>query len=304
MYEHLDTANRVYLIYCDISNYRHWVKEGTSVDKFFDNYDKLHNALLELTSINYDYQDPSPNDELKELQENEQKYICNFLSRAWIKTVSDAAKLKTDKGKANKIKVFFDSLERFEERFSEETMQILNTAKAEQPDFGLRKISKQEKDALFLVETEQLLDKQTTITSDIEQRKDSIAWFYQNNYLLSKIMREEIDYDIVCDIIRLMLAGLDHKKASRFLRVKYGLETKYGIQLYITASGIINSRNKILEYQSLAFEQYIIITHSSPCPICEKHKKQIYNISDAKIGENFPPFCRYNCSSAGVCERK
>ncbi len=26
MYENLDADNRVYLIYCDIGNYRHWIK--------------------------------------------------------------------------------------------------------------------------------------------------------------------------------------------------------------------------------------------------------------------------------------
>lgn len=28
MYENLDTSNRVYLIFCDIGNYRHWIKES------------------------------------------------------------------------------------------------------------------------------------------------------------------------------------------------------------------------------------------------------------------------------------
>lgn len=35
MYNDLDTNNRVYLLYCDIGNYRHWVKESTNAEKFF-----------------------------------------------------------------------------------------------------------------------------------------------------------------------------------------------------------------------------------------------------------------------------
>ena len=34
MYNELDTANRVYLIFCDISTYRHWVAESTNIDTF------------------------------------------------------------------------------------------------------------------------------------------------------------------------------------------------------------------------------------------------------------------------------
>ncbi len=41
MYDDLNTNNRVYLIFCDISNYRHWVNESLKPDKFFANLDKL-----------------------------------------------------------------------------------------------------------------------------------------------------------------------------------------------------------------------------------------------------------------------
>lgn len=34
MYEDLDTATRVYLIYCGIADYKYWVRESTSIDKF------------------------------------------------------------------------------------------------------------------------------------------------------------------------------------------------------------------------------------------------------------------------------
>ena len=122
MYENLNTSDRVHLIYCDIGNYRHWVKESTTPEKFFTNFDKLIAALTELTTIDYEFLEPTPNSELNELRENEQKYYQDFLSRSWIKTVSDAAKLKTDKGKLNKIHSFFRNIEPYIKRFSNETL--------------------------------------------------------------------------------------------------------------------------------------------------------------------------------------
>ena len=112
MYNNLDNNNRAYLIYCDIANYRHWVKESTTAEKFFSNYDKLKSALDELAFIMLILLYPFlPEQELDELCRNEQAYYQKFLLRSWIKTVSDASKLKTDKGKANKIKSFFNSIE-------------------------------------------------------------------------------------------------------------------------------------------------------------------------------------------------
>lgn len=298
MYDNLDISTRVYLIYCDIGNYRHWVKESTSPEKFFSNFDKLKAALDELTYIDYCYYNPTPAQELSELCENEQKHIQDFLTRSWIDIISEAAKLKTDKGRSNKIKSFFDSLEPYKERFSKETIQMINKAKSEPPDYTLKKIGRAEKDELFLIKTEKTLDEQNKIMDNIENSSENYAWFYRNNYLLSKIMREEIDFDIIFDITRLMLSDFDYQKAARFLRVKYKLDTECAKHLYITACGITSARRKIIRSQTLGNKQYSIITHSSPCPICKKMQKKIFNIDDARIGTTYPPFCKYNCSMA------
>lgn len=300
MYNDLDTNNKVYLLYCDIGNYRHWVKESVNAEKFFNNLDSLKSALNELTYIDYSYYEPTPEKELSDLRNNEQKIIQDFLSRYWVKVVSEAAQLKTDKGKDKKIKSFFDSLEPYKDRFSEETLNLLTKAQKEQPDYTLKRQSKAEKDKLFLAKTEKLLDMQNDIMYNIEQSNGIFAWFYQNNYLLSRIMREEIDFDIIYDIIRLMLSGIDHKKASRYLRSKFEIDTKYAAQLYITACGIVNSHRSVLHYQHLGYEQYFIITNGAPCPICEKLKNRVFNFSDAKIGVNYPPFCKHNCSTTEI----
>ena len=300
MYDNYDTNTRVYLIYCDIGNYRHWVKECTSASVFFENYDKLCAALRELTTLNYGFQEPLPSDELKELQTNEQEYIRRFLSRSWLKTVSEAAKLKTDKGRANRISSFFNDLEQYTERFSEETLKMLSDAKKEQPDYSLKKSTKSERDKLFLLETERILDEQKSTIDSIFSSPDDNAWFCCHNDLLSVIMQEEIDSDIIYDITRLMKAGYQYKKASRYLRIKYKTDTDFAVNLYITATGIVSSYKEILHYHNMDLKKYVILTHSNPCPICQEMKGRVFNLSDASIGKTFPPFCRYNCSTTGV----
>lgn len=300
MYNDLSTDNRVYLIYCDIGNYRHWVNESTTAEKFFSNFDKLKSALNELTCLDYSYYEPTPDKELEMLCKNEQKYIQDFLSRSWGKTVSEAAKLKTDKGRINKIKSFFDSLEPYKERFSKDTLQMLNQAKSEQPDYSLNRNSKSEKDRLFLIETEKILDLQNNIMNNIEHRQGHYAWFYQNSYLLERLVQKEIDNDIIYDLTRLMLAQT--KNTDRYISLKYHVSRPLAKKICLTASRLVNEHRRITEFkgkaETLGYKKYFITTHGTPCEICQAHRGKIYNIKDAKIGVNFPPFCSHGCSTA------
>lgn len=299
MYDTLNTDIRVYLIYCDIGTYKRWVKESSTSDVFFKNFDKLVSALQELLSIEYQYQDPTPYDELQSLLADEQNYIQRFLSRGWIKTISEASMLKTDKAKCDKIKAFFDNLEPYKERFSAETLQMIKKAKNEAPDYTLRRNCKTEKDAVFLAEMERKLCEKTNKPNLTKMNATCLYWFHCNNYLLSKIMCEEINAEIIYDIEKLMLFDIDHKKSSRFLRVKYRMNTKKATQLYLIAQGVVMSYKRINQYKNIGFTQYRIITNSCPCDTCKKMSGKTYNISDANIGINFPPLCKYNCSTIG-----
>lgn len=264
----------------------------------------MKSALKELTLIDYNYNVPTPEKELSDLCKKEQEIIRNFLARYWIKTVSEATKLKTVNGKSKKIKSFFDSLKLYEERFSEETLCLLEKAKCERPDYTLKKQSKAEKDKLFLVETEKLLDNQDNVMDKTEQNAEDFAWFFQNNYLLSRAFRKDIDSDIVYDIARLMLIKFNYKKAARFLRIKFKIDTTFATQLYITACSILESHKDIARYQQLGLDKYFIINNSSACPICQKLNGKIYSFSEAQIGTNYPPFCGHNCSTIGLYREK
>lgn len=139
------------------------------------------------------------------MQENEQKYYQEFLARSWIKTISDAAKLKTDKGKAKKIEIFFKSVEPYIKRFSEETLLMIEKAKQEQPDYTLKSATKDEKDNLFFSMTEKMLDEKRELMFDIENKSGNYAWFYQNRHILKSLMCQEISEDIVYSLTHLLL---------------------------------------------------------------------------------------------------
>lgn len=304
MYDNLKTNDRVYMIFCDVANYRHWVKESMSPEKFFSNFDRLISALEELTTIDYEFNEPTPSSELDELKKNKQKYYQNFLARSWIKIVSEANKLKTDKGKSNKIKSFFKNIEPYTNRFSEETLSILEKAKQESPDYTLKYVTKNEKDKLFFSVTEKMLYEKSELMLDIENKSSNYAWFYKNRHILKSLMYEEVPENIIYSLTHLLLVGYDYRKGSRYLSIKYNSDRKYAKKLYLCAERIIWARRDYLKLKNLYqnapefHDKYIIYTHSVPCEKCQQYRGKIYSIKDAVFTENFPPFCHRGCSTA------
>lgn len=296
MYDNLNTNERVYLIYCDIGSYRRWVKEALTAESFFLNYDKLVAALKELTCIDYDYHDPKPADELKELVDNEQKYYLDFLARSWVNTVAEAAKLKTDKGRTKRIQSFFDSIEPFRCRLSQEALQLIEKAKTEQHDYTLTKPSRSGRDEQFLLNTSIELDKQNTAYLNAANSSEPIAFFINNSHLLSNILKEDIDQDVIFDVSRMMLAGYDNRKAARYIGLKYGYSNNSANKVVLTASRIVYNHRRMQELKSLGYDEYTISTNGIPCEKCQAMSGKIYSFKEAQIGKNFPPLCPYGCS--------
>lgn len=297
MYDNLDTNNRVYLIFSDISNYRYWVNESLNPDKFFTNLDNLKSALKELCEIEYQHGSPAPAEQLNDIIQNEQKIIQNFLARSWVSVISEAKKLKTDKGRHNKISKYFNSLSDYQNRFSKETMKMIEDAKSSSPDFSLSKVTKAEKDLLFLNSAEEALAVQNQIIDNLPNSKGNYSWLYNSRQLYYRIIGYNLSNDVFTDILKLLLSSYDYKKAARFIRIKYKFETQYAIEIYVTASAMLHSKARISEL-SRVFAFYSIGVHNSPCPICKGKAGKSYRFSDAKIGETYPPFCRHNCSNA------
>lgn len=296
MYDNLNTKDRVYLIYCDMGAYRRWVKQALTAESFFSNYDKLVSALKELTTIEYDYYDPKPADELKELIDNEQQYYLDFLSRSWVNIVAEAAKLKTDRGRTKKIQTFFDSIEPFRCRLSQEALQLIEKAKTEQPDFTLTKPSRSDRDEQFLLNTSIELDKQNTAYLNAANSSEHIAFFINNSYLLSNILKEDIDQDVIFDVSRMLLAGYENRKSVRYLKLKYSFSNNHAEKIFLTASRIVYNYRRMQELKMLGYDEYTISTNGIPCEKCQAMGGKVYPFKDAQIGKNFPPLCPYGCS--------
>lgn len=295
MYNNLDTNNRVYLIFCDISTYRHWVNESAKADVFFSNLDKLKSSLTELSEINCYYRSPTPMEQLEEIIRDEQKIIQNFLSRAWISVVSDVKKLKTDKARRAKISKFFDSLTPYHSRFSNKTLKMINEAKESTPDYTLTKTTKAEKDLFFLCSTEKALAIHDSIIDAFPYSQGNYAWFYNNRTIFFDIIGNDIPDCVLIDIIKLSLSDYNYNNAARFIKLKYHFNREYAISIYVAANSMIHNKGRIKELEQMC-EYYKISTHSSPCPICKKKSGSIYSFSEAIIGKNYPPFCRHGCS--------
>lgn len=296
MYDDRTVKERVFLIYCDIGGYRRWVKEALTAESFFSNYDKLIAALTELTGIDYEYYAPKPADELKDLVDNEQKYCLDFLARSWVNTVAEAAKLKTDKGRTKRIQSFFDSIEPFMCRLSQQALQLIEKAKTEQPDYTLTKPSKSERDEQFLIKTENELSQQNAAYLNAAHCSDHISYFINNSHLLSSILKEDIGQDVIFDVSRMMLAGYDNRKAARYIGLKYGYSNNSANKVVLTASRIVYNYRRMQELKMLGYDEYTISTNGIPCEKCQAMSGKVYSFDDAQIGVNFPPLCPYGCS--------
>lgn len=301
MYNDLDTNNRVYLLYCDIGNYRHWVKESTNAEKFFSNFDKLTSTLKELMTINYEYLDPTPSFELNELQKNEQKYYQAFLARSWLKTSIEISKLKTETGKKNKANKFRLSLKPYESRFSAETLCMIENSNFDKVDKNYidNHICKTDKDQYFLFQTDSKIKSLTALDLSFYCgcNKDDYMFYVNNKNFLDKLIGVYIEDEIFQDLCKLYFIYTDSRKIERYLKIKYSIENWLAKLLSLSLNRIICAHRDyrhLRQYDS----QYFISTHGAPCEKCQERRGKIYDIKDAEIGVNFPPFCSHGCSTA------
>lgn len=106
----IDTA--VYLLYCDFTTAFRWIKDASTPEAFYQNYISAIQILKALMQFNgrYIFNKPTPQEQFIELCTDYNKYSMNFIKRYWNSTLSGAEKLKTDKGKMNRLTAFHDKL--------------------------------------------------------------------------------------------------------------------------------------------------------------------------------------------------
>lgn len=111
-YRNEASENAVYLLFCDYAGAEKWIRDSAKPESYFNNYIKALQILTEICKHNVHPipGHPLPKSQLKELKKNYEQNTNRFIHRYWKSTLSSADKLKTDKGKQNKINKFFEDM--------------------------------------------------------------------------------------------------------------------------------------------------------------------------------------------------
>lgn len=174
--------NRIYLIYCEIGNCKHWVKTCTDPQKYFANYDALLTYLRELCSYEtlYPFHEPLPHDELHQYKKDFDAYTQKFIFRSWDAYLNRAAGRKTVSAKNSTLQQFFYQLEPYKSRFSSACLATFDSLKHEPVSLG--NLTRKEKaPPTFDVEKERVLKQnveQSSSASDIYFSLIALMNFY------------------------------------------------------------------------------------------------------------------------------
>lgn len=111
-YRNEASENAVYLLFCDYAGAEKWIRDSAKPESYFNNYIKALQILTEICKhkVHQIPGHPLPKSQLKELKKNYEQNTNRFIHRYWKSTLSSADKLKTDKGKQNKINKFFEDM--------------------------------------------------------------------------------------------------------------------------------------------------------------------------------------------------
>lgn len=143
-YNNESSENAVYLLFCDYAGAEKWIRDSAKPESYFNNYIKALQILTEICKYNVRKTagHPFPKDQLKELKKNYEQNTDMFILRYWKSTLSSADKLKTDKGKQNKINKFFEDISnKYSLYLTDENFRFVDSLKSDNHnDIRLEKI--------------------------------------------------------------------------------------------------------------------------------------------------------------------
>lgn len=143
-YRNESSDNAVYLLFCDYAGAEKWIRDSAKPESYFNNYIKALQILTEICKYNVRKTSghPLPKEQLKELKNNYEQNTNRFILRYWKSTLLAANKLKTDKGKQNKINNFFEDISnKYSSYLTDENLRFVDSLKSDnQSDVSLEKI--------------------------------------------------------------------------------------------------------------------------------------------------------------------
>lgn len=127
-YSNNGTENTIYLLYCDFSSSYKWIQDSNKPDIYFQNYVKSIQILNVLNSYKkHKFNHPTPAQQIADLRTNYIENMNRFIDRYWISITENAKKLKTEKGKENRLNKFFDILNDYSPYLTEQNISYINS---------------------------------------------------------------------------------------------------------------------------------------------------------------------------------
>ncbi len=103
------------------------LSETVNPDVFFERFELLKEKAADLKVLEkyVKFKGATPTDALNEILVNEQEAIYDFIVRYYSATFDKAEKMKTERGKNNQFKKFYDSLEKYFDRMSQRNINYV-----------------------------------------------------------------------------------------------------------------------------------------------------------------------------------
>jgi hypothetical protein len=122
----LETVRQAERLLEIISDSQNIVNITTNVETYFSRYDLLYEKVEKLCEFEKYIRltDPTPSEGLLILESQEYESINCLINRVWQKTISEAEKLKTTKGKLNKYKKFYEIFSKYSYRMSDANINL------------------------------------------------------------------------------------------------------------------------------------------------------------------------------------
>ena len=136
--------NYIYCVYCDIGTHKKWVREATSPEKFFLNYNKLLDCLHDLAAYEneYEFKEPYPSEEARAYKRQFGELTDAFIYRAWEACLNLAATRKSEEKRKEIVDDFFNKIKAYEEILPARSGELLEQIRKAPIDYG--KIEKRE----------------------------------------------------------------------------------------------------------------------------------------------------------------
>ena len=107
------------------------INDTKTIDVYFPRWDLLIERLTELSKLEkfISFTLPLPSTQLDDVFLHKEMLNQQFLERCWKNTFDSLNKLKTEKGKQNKIKKFFDTIFSFKQYLTPSNLEYLDNLK-------------------------------------------------------------------------------------------------------------------------------------------------------------------------------